>query len=178
MAACMNCGKEIHSGYVLCVDCAGKYCRCPVDPSADRMLLSETSSESSKKDRVPVANKHSKFFERLYIFADFLNNLALQLSDSDGKCAICKEKTTCSKEGITFCYQNIKESLWEKVSCFSEELEKSCDIYCEYLDQLDNQGCYTMLTAEEALVEEFPYLSDHREYAKYAMAIWIARHGA
>lgn len=168
MASCMNCNKQLTSGMVLCPACAAEYQTLREHSGQTSTATPQDASESESSIR-PV-------LEQMCLFTGFLNDLAVHLSTDEGKCAVCNRWEGCTQSRLSPCYQGVKEFLLAKAKAYQDSTRECCDIYGAYLDKLQAQGGYTCLTAEQALVEEFPYLAEHREDAKYAMGIWMAKH--
>ena len=94
--------------------------------------------------------------EALFLFGDFLRDLASNLA----------------------CRNSAEKYLLKRAAAYHQKMEVCCKAYFAYLDELQKQGGYSQYEAEDALKAEFPWLSSHKEYAKYAIASWIHKYWA
>lgn len=117
--------------------------------------------------------------EFLFLFGDLLRNLASNLAGRDPKekCSLCVFSSTsaCGNLGRS-CYDGVEQYFLRQAAAYHQEMESCCKAYFAYLDELQKQGGHTQYEAEEALKMEFPWLSSHEGYAKYAMASWMHKY--
>lgn len=119
--------------------------------------------------------------EALFLFGDFLRDLASNLAcrNSAEKCALCVFTNTPACERMAPpCYNGVEQYLLKRAAAYHQKMEVCCKAYFAYLDELQKQGGYSQYEAEDALKAEFPWLSSHEEYAKYAIASWIHKYWA
>lgn len=117
--------------------------------------------------------------EALFLFGDFLRDLATNLASRGPKekCGLCvfSNDSVCGDLGRS-CYDGVEQYLLRQAAAYHQEMEACCKAYFAYLDELQKQGGYTQYEAEEALKTEFPWLSSHEGYAKYAVASWMHKY--
>ena len=119
--------------------------------------------------------------EALFLFGDFLRDLATNLASRGPKekCGLCvfSNDSVCGDLGRS-CYDGVEQYLLKRAAAYHQKMEVCCKAYFAYLDELQKQGGYSQYEAEDALKAEFPWLSSHEEYAKYAIASWIQKYWA
>lgn len=117
--------------------------------------------------------------EVMFRFGSFLSDIASHICSEapEIKCRLCVRRGADKKNACLFgCYDGVTEYLSGKAALYQTRLESCCKRYFEYLDQIHTSKDYDLYSAEEALKTEFPYLTSHPEYAKYAMASWMLKH--
>lgn len=117
--------------------------------------------------------------EAMFRFGDFLCGLASELFSRDPKekCHLCAYTGTakCSHP-FRPCYTGIRAYLFQRATAYREEMDKCNGAYFAYLDSIHDKEGMTSYMAEDALKAEYPWLSDHPGYAKYAIALWMLNH--
>ena len=115
----------------------------------------------------------------MFQFGDFLCGLASELfsRDQKEKCHLCAYAVTakCSHP-FRPCYTGIRTYLFQRAAVYREEMDRCNRAYFAYLDSIHDKEGMNSYMAEEALKTEYPWLSDHPEYAKYAIALWMLNH--
>lgn len=117
--------------------------------------------------------------EAMFQFGDFLWRLASELFSRDPKekCHLCAYAGTakCSHP-FRPCYTGIRTYLFQRAAVYREEMDKCNRAYFAYLDSIHDKEGMNSYMAEDALKAEYPWLSDHPGYAKYAIALWMLNH--
>lgn len=117
--------------------------------------------------------------EAMFRFGDFLWGLASELLSCrpEEKCLLCVYggDTECG-DPFPACYTGIRTFLFQRATVYREEMDKCCKAYFTYLDSVHDKKGMNSYMAEDALKVEYPWLSDHPEYAKYAIALWMLNH--
>ena len=117
--------------------------------------------------------------EAMFQFGDFLCGLASELfsRDQKEKCHLCAYAVTakCSHP-FRPCYTGIRTYLFQRAAVYREEMDRCNRAYFAYLDSIHDKEGMNSYMAEEALKTEYPWLSDHPEYAKCAIALWMLNH--
>lgn len=113
------------------------------------------------------------------LFCGYIHDLAANLLGLERaqRCALCAYTASC--DGTTVippCCEGIEKKLLESSAGFLADLDACCQNYFSCLEELSQKGGYDLYTAEEALQEEFPYLSSHPAHTKFVMAAWLLTH--
>ncbi|WP_242959790.1 DUF4368 domain-containing protein [Flavonifractor sp. An306] len=115
----------------------------------------------------------------MFQFGGFLCGLASELfsRDQKEKCHLCAYAVTakCSHP-FRPCYTGIRTYLFQRAAVYREEMDRCNRAYFAYLDSIHDKEGMNSYMAEEALKTEYPWLSDHPEYAKCAIALWMLNH--
>lgn len=125
------------------------------------------------------ANAGGTEAEALFLFGDFLADLAetLGCSSSKEKCALCAFLAECGgRDAVPPCSWGILKFLLDRAARYHARMSACYREYFSFLDQIQKQGGYDQHTAEQALMEEYPWLLSHPEYAKYALASWMLKY--
>lgn len=141
-------------------------------------LLTAWMSGFGKAHLSPEGDASGTEAEAIFLFGDFLSDLAQNLfsTEGTGKCALCVHQGSCSKDGFRSCLEGIEQCLLSHAAAYHTRMEECCHAHFSYLDRLQAQGTYDLYSAEQALKEEFPYLLSHAAYAKYIMASWLLKY--
>lgn len=141
----------------------------PGEPASERLMCRKKGTPAVKRPKRCSCSGIS--------CRDLASNLPGRIPAE--KCALCVFTNTPACERMAPpCYNGVEQYLLKRAAAYHQKMEVCCKAYFAYLDELQKQGGYSQYEAEDALKAEFPWLSSHEEYAKYAIASWIQKYWA